>query len=190
MRRDEAIKTVCEILNKKDVLIFTNGKISREGYLKCDDKRNFYMLASMGKASSIGLGIALSKPERTVIVFDGDGNILMNLDNLAMIGYFKPKNFIHIVLDNRIYATTGWQETLSDKIELDKVAKSCGYNNVMNVKTEAEILIAIKECYNLDGPHFILIKIDKEELEGTKIIPYNPLEIRDRFMESLRGDEE
>lgn len=190
MRRDEAIETVCKAIDKKSILIFANGKISREGYLKCDSERNFYMLASMGKASSIGLGVALSKSNRTVIVFDGDGNILMNLDNLAMIGYFQPRNFIHIVLDNRIYATTGWQETLSDKIELDKVAKSCGYTNMFNVKTEEEMLVSLKECYSLEGPHFILVKIDKEELEGTKIIPYSPSEIRDRFMGSLRGDEE
>ncbi|MCD6168553.1 MAG: sulfopyruvate decarboxylase subunit beta [Caldisericia bacterium] len=190
MRRDEAIKAVCKAVDIKSVLIFANGKISREGYLKCDSKRNFYMLASMGKASSIGLGVALSKPNRTVIVFDGDGNILMNLDNLAMIGYFQPRNLIHIVLDNEIYATTGWQETLSEKIELDKVAKSCGYNNVFNVETEKEIITAVEECYRLDGPHFILIKIDKEEIKGTKIIPYSPPEIKDRFMESLRGDGE
>ncbi len=185
MRRDEAIKNIYKAVDNKSVFIFANGKISREGYLKCDNKRNFYMLASMGKASSIGLGVALNKHDRTVIVFDGDGNILMNLDNLAMIGYFHPKNLIHVVLDNKSYATTGGQKTLSKKIELDKVAKSCGYNRIFNVKTNEEILTATKECCNSNGPYFILVKIDKEQIEGTKIIPYSPEEIKQRFIESL-----
>lgn len=186
MRRDEAIEMIYDAVDKQSAFIFANGKISREGYLKCDNEQNFYMLSSMGKASSIGLGVALNKPNRTVIVFDGDGNILMNLDNLAMIGYFKPKNFIHVVLDNEIYATTGCQETLSDKIKLEKVAESCGYEKTFNVRNEDEISACLKECLKLDGPHFILIKISKEEIDGTKIIPYTTVEIRDRFMESIQ----
>lgn len=190
MRRDEVIKIICNEIDKESALIFANGKISREGYLKCDNKRNFYMLASMGKASSIGLGIALSIPGKKVVIFDGDGNLLMNLDNLALIGYYQPKNLIHIILDNEIYATTGWQETLSDKIELDRIADACNYARVFNVKTESEILNAIKVCNISEGPHFVLIKIAKEEIEGTKVIHYSPSEIKNRFMESLRGDEE
>lgn len=186
MRRDEAIEIIYNAVDEQSAFIFANGKISREGYLKCDNDRNFYMLSSMGKASSIGLGVALNKPDKTVIVFDGDGNILMNLDNLAMIGYFKPKKFIHIVLDNEIYATTGWQETLSNKIKLEKVAESCGYEKCFNVRNGSEISACLKECLNSDGPHFILIKINKEEIEGTKIIPYTPVEIRDRFMKSIQ----
>lgn len=190
MRRDEAIEIICNEIDRESALIFANGKISREGYLKCDNERNFYMLASMGKASSIGLGIALSSPEKKVVVFDGDGNLLMNLDNLALIGYYQPKNFVHIVLDNEIYATTGWQETLSNKIELDRVAGACNYTHVFKVKTESKIINAIKECNISEGPHLVLIKVDKEEIEGTRIIPYSPSEIKIRFMESLRGDAE
>ena len=91
MRRDEAIKDILTLLNEDDLTICANGKITREAYLHNDRKGNFYTLASMGKASSIGLGVALCTNQK-VIILDGDGNILMNLDNLALIGYIKPKN--------------------------------------------------------------------------------------------------
>ena len=60
------------------------------------------MIGSMGLASSIGLGIALKKPEKRVFIVDGDGNILMNLGSLVTIGSLKPKNFVHIVFDNKM----------------------------------------------------------------------------------------
>lgn len=185
MRRDEAIENIYKVAGKEALFVFANGRISREGYLKCDDKRNFYMLASMGKASSIGLGLALNKPEKIIIVFDGDGNILMNLDNLAMIGYFQPENFVHVVLDNEEYATTGGQQSLSEKIKLEKVAQSCGYKKTFKVKARKEILEAIKDCLKSKGPHFILVKVAKEQIGGTKIIPYSPQQIKKRFKQVL-----
>ena len=73
-------------------------------------KQIFYMIGSMGLASSIGLGIALSKPKKKIFVFDGDGNILMNLGSLATIGKANPKNLIHIVFDNSIHESN-WRST-------------------------------------------------------------------------------
>ena len=78
----------------------------------------------MGLASSIGLGIALKNPKKRIYVFDGDGNILMNLGSLATISKIKPKNLIHIVLDNNSHESTGGQPTDTNKNSLDLVAKS------------------------------------------------------------------
>ncbi|MEK7509971.1 MAG: thiamine pyrophosphate-dependent enzyme [Patescibacteria group bacterium] len=182
MRRDEALTIVYDAMDEKAVFIFTNGRISREGYLKRDAPRNFYMLASMGKTVSIGLGIALERKERRVVVIDGDGNVLMNLDNLAMVGYLQPANLVHVVLDNEIYATTGGQETLSAKIDLSEVAKACGYPSVWRVQSREELQAALEQIREKQGPHFLLAKVEKEQLEGTKIIPYTPEEIKTRFM--------
>ena len=78
---------------KDEIIISANGFISRNLYEVADSNSNFYMIGSMGLASSIGLGVALKNPRRKIFVFDGDGNILMNLGSLTTIGTLKPKKF-------------------------------------------------------------------------------------------------
>ncbi len=77
------------------------------------------MIGSMGLASSIGLGIDF-KNQKKNFVFDGDGNILMNLGSLTTIGKLQPKNLVHIVFDNSIHESTGGQPTVSDTIHIEK----------------------------------------------------------------------
>ena len=77
-----------------------------------DDRDNqFYMIGSMGCASSLGLGLALSQPDRRVYVLDGDGALLMRMGTLATIGYQRPENLVHILLDNHCHESTGGQST-------------------------------------------------------------------------------
>ena len=85
------------------------------------------MIGSMGLASSIGLGVALKNPKKQIFVFDGDGNILLNLGSLVTIGSLKPKNLIHIVFDNNSHESTGGQPTSISKINLEKIAKAANY---------------------------------------------------------------
>ena len=96
MIRKDAVKIACNFA-KKNIIISANGFISRDVYSSLEKNTNFYMIGSMGLASSIGLGIALKKPKKRVFVFDGDGNILMNLGSLVTIGALQPKNLIHFI---------------------------------------------------------------------------------------------
>ena len=86
------------------------------------------MIGSMGLASSIGLGIALKKPKKRIFVFDGDGNILMNLSSLVTIGSLQPKNLIHVIFDNNVHESTGGQPTYSNQIDISKIAKMLSIN--------------------------------------------------------------
>ncbi len=97
MNRKEAIEVMIEYI-KDDPIISANGFISRELFNVYEKKSNFYMIGSMGLASSIGLGVALKNPKKLIYVFDGDGNILMNLGSITTIGKLKPKNIIYINL--------------------------------------------------------------------------------------------
>ena len=90
MIRKDAISIVCNKI-KNDVIVSANGFISRDVYSSLEKDTNFYMIGSMGLASSIGLGIALKKPKKRIFIFDGDGNILMNLGSLVTIGNMQPK---------------------------------------------------------------------------------------------------
>ena len=84
MIRKDAISTVCNTI-RNDIIVSANGFISRDVFSSLEKDTNFYMIGSMGLASSIGLGIALKKPKKKIFVFDGDGNILMNLGSLVTI---------------------------------------------------------------------------------------------------------
>lgn len=185
MKRGEAIKTVVELLDK-ELVVHANGMICRESFVARDRMENFYMVGSMGLASSIGLGLAISLPHRKIIVFDGDGNVLMNLGSLAMIGDILPKNLLHIVFDNEVYGSTGNQRTISSAIKLEEIAGSAGYTRVEKVNEKEEFKKVIKDCLKGYGPVFILAKVSKESDEGIARVSYTPETIKKRFISAIK----
>lgn len=169
---------------KDEIIISANGFISRNLYEVADSNSNFYMIGSMGLASSIGLGVALKNPRRKIFVFDGDGNILMNLGSLTTIGTLKPKNLIHIIFDNSKHASTGGQPTNSKFIKIENIAKECGYRFVFKVENEEKMKKIVKKSIKLVGPIMILIKIKNDgEIGGRMKI--SPIELKKRFMKNL-----
>src|ERR1051326_3341463 len=106
MTRRDAVAIVLDALPRHHV-VMANGFLSRDGCAHGDAERYFYMLGSMGLAASIGLGVALVRPEARVAVLDGDGNVLMGLSALPMAGAWRPRHLLHVVLDNGCYASTG-----------------------------------------------------------------------------------
>ena len=91
MNRITSIEIICQEI-KDEIIISANGFLSRDLFNTFEKSSNFYMLGSMGLASSIGLGLAIKNPKKKIFVFDGDGNILMNLGSLTTIGRLKPQN--------------------------------------------------------------------------------------------------
>ncbi len=185
MNRLDAIKCVVEGLSGDELIIHANGVISRESFFCADRKENFYLLGSMGLASSVGLGVALGRPERRVLVFDGDGNILMGFGNLAMIGALKPANLIHLVFDNEAYGTTGNQPTLSSRVPLSEAAWASGYLSAAILESRRELLEVMPTLYRAPGPHFLQIKVSREVTLASPRIPYSAREIKERFMGAL-----
>lgn len=175
--------TVITGLLKDQLVVCSNGLISRETFTINDRPENFYMIGSMGLASSIGLGIALSKPSGKVIILEGDGNLLMNLGSLAMIGSLRSKNILHIVLDNEVYASTGGQPTVSDTTELDRIAEACAYVYVKKVTTGDELRREMVYTLENDGPSFLLVKISDSKVQGEiGRVTHSPEQIKERFM--------
>ena len=183
MIRKEAIEIFLEKIFMEPI-VSANGFISRDLFNVHDKLTNFYMIGSMGLSSSIGLGIALKKPKKRIFVFDGDGNILMNLGSLTTIGKLQPKNLIHIIFDNSIHESTGGQPTATAKIRIDKIAKACNYKHVFNVSTKNKIVKILRELKKYDGPILILIKIQKGKSIGKRISK-KPNNIRQEFIKSI-----
>jgi len=182
MIRKEAVKIIANHIGKNHI-ISANGFMSRDLFEVNDKESNFYMIGSMGLASSIGLGIALKNPKKKIFVFDGDGNILMNLGSLVTIGSLKPKNLVHIVFDNNSHESTGGQPTSSSQINLAKIAKAVNYN-VFVVQTKTKLISILKNIKKLQGPIFLLVRISTSK-ERSKRVSWDPKTIRDRVMKSL-----
>tara|TARA_B110000014_G_scaffold247674_1_gene221374 strand:- start:121 stop:672 length:552 start_codon:yes stop_codon:yes gene_type:complete len=182
MNRKEAIDIIKKCI-KDDPIISANGFISRELFNAYEKKSNFYMIGSMGLASSIGLGVSLKNRKKLVYVFDGDGNILMNLGSMTTIGRLKPKNLVHIIFDNQIHESTGGQYTNSKNIDLEKIAKSVNYKTFV-AKDKEELGKIIRKNKFGDGPILLKIKISKTTKIGKRI-DIEPIKIKSRFQESL-----
>jgi thiamine pyrophosphate-dependent acetolactate synthase large subunit-like protein len=142
-----------------EVCVHANGFLSRAAFGARDADTCFYMIGSMGLASSIGLGIALARHERRVIVFDGDGNVLMNLGALATIATVAPPNLLHVCFDNSAHASTGGQPTISDRVALDGIARAAGYRWTGRVESEDDLEAALPEFLAREGPAFLLVRI-------------------------------
>ena len=182
MIRKEAVDIIAKSVGKNPI-VAANGFISRDLFEVNDKESNFYMIGSMGLASSIGLGIALKNPKKHIFVFDGDGNILMNLGSLVTIGSLRPKNLIHIVFDNNSHESTGGQPTNSSKVNLEKIAKETHYK-IFIIKSKTKLLSVLSKIKNLQGPIFLLIKIFTSN-ERSRRVSWEPKTIRDRVMKSL-----
>ena len=183
MKRIDAIREIAEAA-LDEAIVANIGFPSRELYDVKDRARNFYMMGSMGLASSIGLGLALNSGER-VWVIDGDGSVLMNLGTLATIANQSPENLTLIILDDSSYGSTGCQPTYtSGKTDLAVIARGAGVKGVRDIEAKDlnDTLIDLKET---SGPHVIVAKIES----GNAPVPTIPLTseaIRDRFMGSVR----
>jgi len=113
----------------------------------------------MGLAASIGLGLALARPDRRVLVLDGDGNVLMNPGALASIGAAAPPNLHHVCFDNGAHASTGGQRTISDRVRLEQVARACGYRWSGRVETPEALAAEVPVFLGREGPAFLLVRI-------------------------------
>jgi len=187
--RFEALRAAVSALTSEPV-VHANGYVCREAFAVKDRIENFYMIGSMGMASAIGLGVALAAPSRPTVVFDGDGNLLMSLGILPMIGggpvmgRARPGNLVHVVFDNALYGSTGGQASPSRTVGLHHIARAAGYERATAVAGADELHAAVATAVAGGGPSFILARVTGEEQPAPRI-PYSPEEIRDRFRSCL-----
>jgi len=182
MIRSEVLKTLIPVLSKHFV-VCNIGLPSQELHLLDDQPTNFYMLGTMGLASSIGLGLALAQ-KQTIIAIDGDGSVLTNLGTLPTIANNVADNFIHLIMDNGSYGSTGDQPTYAGKkTSLTEVATACGCENVVECSAE-EAAQVLQSAIDSGRMTIIICKCESGNVK-VPVIRMDPVTIRDRFMNEL-----
>lgn len=157
--REEAIRCIAEV-SGEDVIVSTTGKASRELFEIREANgqshaHDFLTVGSMGHSSSIALGIAMNKPDTRVWCIDGDGAALMHLGAMALIGANRPKNLIHMVMNNAAHETVGGMPTVAGQVDLVEVARACGYPHALRVHDRECLVRALKEAKSAEDLTFL-----------------------------------
>ena len=134
MRRIDAIRAIYPDL-EHSVLVTIMGAVAAEVQSIGHRPNFFYLQHAMGLASSLGLGIALARPELGVVVFDGDGSLLMNLGGLTTLARYRPRNLVHVVFDNEsLLSVGGFPTATSTGSDLAAIAKAAGVPHTETVR--------------------------------------------------------
>jgi phosphonopyruvate decarboxylase len=181
-RHDVLKKLVAHSNVSETVLIASTGFNGRELYAIDDRPNQLYMVGSMGCAASLGLGLSLVRPDKKIIVIDGDGAVLMRMGNMATAGACGGDNFYHVVLDNHVHESTGGQATVSSAVDFPAVAVACAYKGVFS---SAASLSETRGFLQSKAPAFLLIETSQGVPEGLPRPSVKPADVARRLMRHL-----
>jgi phosphonopyruvate decarboxylase len=178
--RRDMLHAIQAALGPDDLVVATTGYTGRELYNCADLPNQFYMVGSMGCAASLGLGLACTRPERRVFVIDGDGAAMMRMGSMATVGYERPANLTHVLLDNQVHESTGAQSTVSHSLDFCGIAAACGYPLVERVATPEALGERLRDARSSLG--FVHVPI----LRGTGSQLQRPTATPEQNAERLR----
>ena len=189
MRRLDAMKAIYPQL-EQHVVVTIMGAVAAELQSIGHRPNFFYLQHAMGLASSMGLGIALSRPELTVIVLDGDGSLLMNLGGLTTLARYRPKNLVHIVFDNEsLLSVGGFPTATSTGSDLAAIASGAGVPRTDTVVTLDEFQLAVNGALAAKDLTTIVAKVDAVGPSGY-VTDLSLLENRYQFQRYLRDQQQ
>ena len=178
---------VKRLLNERDNCLVVSGLGSPtyDVHAAGDNNKNFYLWGGMGGAAMVGLGLAIARPEKNILVITGDGEQLMGMGSIATISVLKPKNLIVIVLDNEHFGETGMQESHTfHKVDLVGIAAASGCPNSLLITDENDLTSFLKVRRTLSCFTFAVIKVSKES-ESRSLPLVDGSKIKARFKEAL-----
>ena len=185
MKGYEVISELNQFINNDDLVVSSNGNISREVYHNLP-KPQVYLRGSMGLPLGVGLGLAKMNPNKRIIVITGDGNFLMGLGSVVTAAYYKPRNLKILILDNSSYFTTGGQKTVSSVINYAKFLESLNIDYFKSIIASKESLKDIIGTFYDTTSMCILHLIIEEGKKELSNIPWHPTEIAKNFQQKLK----
>jgi phosphonopyruvate decarboxylase len=185
--RCEAVPAL--IGDSADFLIVTGlaGTARDIAALTHDSAQIYTMAGAMGGAAMIGLGLALARPDKRVLVATGDGELLMNIGALATIAVLNPANLSILVVDNGHYGETGWQRShTSLGVDLEKIAIGSGMQRTRTIAAESELADGARLLREGNGTAFVALRVAPAEPPSYKR-NFDPAVCRNRFRDALLG---
>jgi phosphonopyruvate decarboxylase len=163
MSREDAMKVALDLLPKDTLVVASTGRATRELFFLREERGELHdndvlNVGAMGHSSSIAMGLALAKPERLVVCFDGDSSAMMHMGALTTVIHNNLPNFVHIILNNGAHESVGGQPSAGHKISFAQIARGCGYR-VATVSTAEELKDAIAELTDGKGAALVDVRI-------------------------------
>jgi thiamine pyrophosphate-dependent acetolactate synthase large subunit-like protein len=150
-----------------------------------DDPRNFYLWGAMGLAPTVGLGLAIARPLRQVLVVTADGEMLMGIGSLATIAVQRPRNLSLVVLDNEVYGETGGQESHTALgVDLAGMARAAGFAEPWTVRERSELPRLRARIHEGAGPFFAAVKVSSARVPMV-LPPRSGSFLHHRFREAV-----
>ena len=184
---------VVDVLGADAIYLGTTGRATREVHeqLKLHNigaGHEWQNVGSMGHVSSVGLGIAIAKPEKQVVVFDGDAAAVMHMGALATNCRYKAGNMIHIVLNNGVNESVGGQPSAGYVINLTGVAEACGYRTPGHtVVTKEELQKLVRENRNSEMPLFIDVHVRQGIRSDMPKLGIDHKAVKNELMNNLKS---
>lgn len=160
MLRSKCIEAIYPELQDK-LVVTIMGACAQELYDLGHCENFFYLQHAMGLASSIGLGLALNRPNEHVVVLDGDGSVLMNLGTLTTMARYRPTNLTHIIFDNGSLLSTGGfpSHTAGGRVDLAAIAKGAGIPHVAAVSTPFDFIAETADAFERNDLSVIVARV-------------------------------
>ena len=195
LSREEAIEVILSRMPEDTIYSATTGRATRELFLlreRRDETKahDFLNVGSMGHASSVALGIALSKPDRQVVALDGDSACMMHMGAMTMISKVNAPNFMHVVLNNGAHESVGGQPSAGHLVDFTRIAEACGYATVGRpVTTKEELIEAVEKLSSCGKASFIDCRIHKGLNRKLPPIIFDHREAIDALIDDLNRPE-
>jgi sulfopyruvate decarboxylase subunit beta len=190
MRRIDALRAIYPRL-EESVVVTIMGAVAAELQSLGHRDHFFYLQHAMGLASSVGLGIALVRPDLRVIVLDGDGSLLMNLGGLTTLARYRPRNLVHVVFDNgSLLSVGGFPTATSTGSDLAGIAAAAGVPRTGTVDSADALSLALDDAIAARDLTTLVAKVEAhyEPPTGTAgfVTDLSLLENRFAFARAIR----
>lgn len=185
MRRDDALRVIAR--HHTDEIVVAVYQAAFEWMVIKPWPLTYVAVGAMGQASSHALGLALGRPDKRVVVFDGDGSLLMNLGSLVTVAEARPANLVHIVFENGTYEANGGHPIPgAGRVSFTGLARAAGYAGIQDIATLEDLDHVAPSLLRAPGPHLAVLKVVPGEPYPQRYDYIHSAAARESFYRALR----
>ncbi len=183
--REAYYRVLAECITDETLVVTSLGNASYVWSNVCDRPENFYLEDAMGLALPLALGLAVSQPERRVVVAEGDGGLMMHLGALITVGSVAPRNLTVLLVNNSIHAASGGQPLTNTELDLADLGRSAGIRRTESVGSLETFRALLPSALAEEGPYVLVLATEPDVPPVKPAFAMNPSMIKQRFMDAI-----